>query len=51
MSLREPGAILLVSCYELGHQPLAVASPVGYLMAALIREISSRTNRSATVET
>src|SRR5947199_186062 len=22
MNLREPGAILLVSCYELGHQPL-----------------------------
>jgi radical SAM superfamily enzyme YgiQ (UPF0313 family) len=30
-SMREPGAILLVSCYELGHQPLAVASPLGFL--------------------
>jgi radical SAM superfamily enzyme YgiQ (UPF0313 family) len=24
-SLRDPGAILLVACYELGHQPLSVA--------------------------
>ncbi len=28
---RRPGAVLLVSCYELGHQPLAVASPLGFL--------------------
>lgn len=34
MSWREPGAILLVSCYELGHQPLAVASPFGFLERA-----------------
>src|SRR5437773_2969113 len=34
MSLREPGAILLISCYELGHQPLAAASPVGFLRRA-----------------
>ena len=26
--------ILLVSCYELGHQPLAVASPLGFLERA-----------------
>jgi radical SAM superfamily enzyme YgiQ (UPF0313 family) len=32
--LREPGATLLVSCYELGHQPLAVASPLAVLRAA-----------------
>jgi radical SAM superfamily enzyme YgiQ (UPF0313 family) len=31
--MREPGAILLVSCYELGHQPLAVAWPVAFLEA------------------
>src|SRR5438045_3582323 len=31
MSLREPGSVLLISCYELGHQPLAVASPLGFL--------------------
>ncbi len=29
--MREPGAILLVACYELGHQPLAVAWPVAFL--------------------
>jgi radical SAM superfamily enzyme YgiQ (UPF0313 family) len=34
MSLQEPGAILLVSCYELGHQPLGVALPLGFLRRA-----------------
>ncbi len=29
--LRAPGAILLVSCYELGHQPLSLAFPLSYL--------------------
>ena len=33
-ALRPPGAILLVSCYELGHQPLHVASPAGALARA-----------------
>ena len=33
-SLREPGAILLVSCYELGHQPLVVASAAAFLRRA-----------------
>ena len=33
-ALRQPGAILLVSCYELGHQPLGLASPVGFLERA-----------------
>ena len=33
-SLKDPGAILLVSCYELGHQPLAVASPAAVLRRA-----------------
>lgn len=32
--LREPGGILLVSCYELGHQPLNLASPLAHLRAA-----------------
>lgn len=32
--MRQAGSILLVSCYELGHQPLAVASPVGFLQRA-----------------
>ena len=31
MSLKDPGAILLVSCYELGHQPLSLASPAALL--------------------
>src|SRR3989441_669485 len=29
--MKEPGAILLVACYELGHQPLAVAWPAAFL--------------------
>lgn len=29
--LRVPGAILLISTYELGHQPLALASALGFL--------------------
>jgi radical SAM superfamily enzyme YgiQ (UPF0313 family) len=29
--MQSPGSILLVSCYELGHQPLALASPQGFL--------------------
>lgn len=29
--MKEPGAILLVACYELGHQPLAVAWPLAFL--------------------
>jgi len=33
-SLHEPGAILLVSCYELGHQPLGVAWPRAFLEQA-----------------
>ena len=34
MKLHDPGAILLISCYELGHQPLAAASPVGFMRRA-----------------
>ncbi|MCI0639062.1 MAG: CUAEP/CCAEP-tail radical SAM protein [Gemmataceae bacterium] len=34
MSLRSPGSILLISCYELGHQPLAAALPLGFLQRA-----------------
>ncbi|HEU0169778.1 MAG TPA: CUAEP/CCAEP-tail radical SAM protein [Chloroflexota bacterium] len=29
-----PGEVLLVSCYELGHQPLSLASPLASLQAA-----------------
>ena len=32
--LREEGAVLLLSCYELGHQPLALASPLAFLERA-----------------
>jgi len=32
-SLHQPGAVLLVSLYELGHQPLQLASPLGFLRA------------------
>jgi radical SAM superfamily enzyme YgiQ (UPF0313 family) len=34
MNLRSPGSILFVSCYELGHQPYAVALPLGFLHRA-----------------
>src|SRR6478672_10893124 len=32
--MAERGDILLVSCYELGHQPLALASPLAFLERA-----------------
>lgn len=32
--LKRPGAILLISCYELGHQPIGLASPLGFLERA-----------------
>ena len=32
--LGAPGAILLVACYELGHQPLTLAAPLAHLRAA-----------------
>src|SRR5512145_924377 len=32
--MREPGEILVVACYELGHQPLAVAWPAAFLERA-----------------
>src|SRR2546422_1428659 len=33
-SLRDHGAVLLVSCYELGHQPLGLAWPRAFLERA-----------------
>jgi len=33
-TMRAPGAILLVSCYELGHQPLGLAWPMAFLERA-----------------
>ncbi len=35
--LRESGAVLLVSCYELGHQPLGLAFPMAFLERAGFR--------------
>ena len=35
--LRQPGAVLLVSCYELGRQPQALASPLAFLERAGFR--------------
>jgi radical SAM superfamily enzyme YgiQ (UPF0313 family) len=32
--LAGPGAVLLVSCYELGRQPLSLATPLAFLRAA-----------------
>jgi radical SAM superfamily enzyme YgiQ (UPF0313 family) len=34
MNMRSPGDVLLISCYELGHQPLGVALPLGFLRRA-----------------
>jgi radical SAM superfamily enzyme YgiQ (UPF0313 family) len=33
-SLRAPGAVLLISCYELGHQPLGLGWPKAFLERA-----------------
>ncbi len=32
--LSEQSSILLISCYELGHQPVGIASPLGFLRRA-----------------
>ena len=32
--IKRPGALLLISCYELGHQPIGLASPLGFLERA-----------------
>ena len=34
LPLRNRGAILLISCYELGHQPLGIAQPLAFLEEA-----------------
>ena len=34
MDLKSQGSILLISCYELGHQPLGIALPLGFLKRA-----------------
>ncbi|HBY98028.1 MAG: CUAEP/CCAEP-tail radical SAM protein [Ardenticatenaceae bacterium] len=38
--MRAPGAILFVACYELGHQPLSLASPMGMLAQAGYRPVA-----------
>jgi radical SAM superfamily enzyme YgiQ (UPF0313 family) len=45
--MRAPGEVLLVSCYELGHQPLGLASP----LACLQREGYSPAAVDTSVET
>ena len=32
--MKQPGAVLLISCYELGHQPIGLAAPLGFLERA-----------------
>ncbi len=32
--MKRPGSILLISCYELGHQPFGIALPLGFLKHA-----------------
>lgn len=32
--MKEAGGVLLIACYEMGHQPLAVASPAAFLQRA-----------------
>jgi radical SAM superfamily enzyme YgiQ (UPF0313 family) len=34
VDLQSPGGVLFISCYELGHQPHAVALPLGFLQRA-----------------
>jgi len=38
--LRARGAVLLVSCYELGHQPLGLAFPMAFLERAGFRPVA-----------
>ena len=36
----QPNSILLISCYELGHQPAGIAMPVAFLQRAGIRAVT-----------
>lgn len=40
LTLNSHGGILLLSCYELGHQPLGVAWPMGFLEGAGYRPVA-----------
>src|SRR6478672_5058903 len=42
--IRRRGGVLLVSCYELGHQPLNLASPLAHLAAAGFEPIAIDTS-------
>lgn len=44
VDLRRPGSILLVSCYELGHQPLNLAFPLAYLRRAAYAPVAVDTS-------
>jgi radical SAM superfamily enzyme YgiQ (UPF0313 family) len=52
--MRAPGEILLISCYELGHQPLNLASPLavlkqaGYTPVAIDTDVETLTDDSIT---
>ena len=48
--LAAPGAILLVSCYELGHQPLSLAAPLAVLRAGGFRPAAVDTAVEALTE-
>ena len=39
-----PGGVLLISCYELGHQPLNLASPMAHLRAAGLQPVAVDTS-------
>ncbi len=41
MDFHGEGSILLVSCYELGHQPLAIALPLGFLARAGYKPVAN----------
>jgi radical SAM superfamily enzyme YgiQ (UPF0313 family) len=45
--MRAAGAILLVACYELGHQPLSLASPLAILRRAGFSPVAVDTSISA----
>lgn len=49
--MREPGAILLVACYELGHQPLSLASPLAILRRAGFSPVAIDTSVSELPDT
>ena len=43
-TLRSPGELLLVACYELGHQPLSLASPLATLRDAGFAPVAKDTS-------